>query len=154
MSNSKTGSTGWASKGNPIKPWESPKYEIPRPQRVIEKGARLLHCQESSKVFEGIHNQLKKCDHGYYVKIHIVTCISLYLSVYLYMFHYMNIHWKDWCWSWSSHTLAIWCKELTNRKRLWRWERLRAEGEVGNRGRDGWVASPIEQTWVWANSRR
>ena len=19
-----------------------------------------------------------------------------------------NIHWKDWCWSWNSHTLAIW----------------------------------------------
>ena len=25
-----------------------------------------------------------------------------------------NIHWKDWCWSWSSNTLAIWCKELTH----------------------------------------
>ena len=35
-----------------IKPWEIPKHEIPRPQRVIEKGARLLHCQEScSQVF-------------------------------------------------------------------------------------------------------
>ena len=21
------------------------------------------------------------------------------------------IHWKDWCWSWSSNTLATWCKE-------------------------------------------
>ena len=25
----------------------------------------------------------------------------------------LNIHWKDWCWSWSSNTLATWCKELT-----------------------------------------
>ena len=106
------------------------------------------------KFFEGIHNQLKKCDHRYYVKIYIVTCVSLCLSIYLYMFHYMNIHWKDWCWSWSSHTLAIWCEELTHRKRLWCWERLRAEGEAGNRGRDGWVASPIQRTWVWVNSRR
>ena len=32
--------------------------------------------------------------------------------------------------------------------------RLRAGGEVGNRGRDGWMASPIQWTWVWANSRR
>ena len=24
-----------------------------------------------------------------------------------------NIHWKDWCWSWSSNTLATWCEELT-----------------------------------------
>ena len=25
----------------------------------------------------------------------------------------LNIHWKDWCWSWNSSTLATWCKELT-----------------------------------------
>ena len=24
----------------------------------------------------------------------------------------LNIHWKDWCWSWSSSTLAIWYEEL------------------------------------------
>ena len=29
----------------------------------------------------------------------------------------LNIHWKDWCWSWSSNTLATWCKELTHWKR-------------------------------------
>ena len=28
----------------------------------------------------------------------------------------MNIHWKDWCWSWSSNTLATWCEELTHWK--------------------------------------
>ena len=33
-------------------------------------------------------------------------------------------------------------------------ERLRARGEVGNRGWDGWIASPTQWTWVWANSRR
>ena len=21
----------------------------------------------------------------------------------------LNIHWKDWCWSWSSNTLQLWC---------------------------------------------
>ena len=25
----------------------------------------------------------------------------------------LNIHWKDWCYSWCSNTLAIWCEELT-----------------------------------------
>ena len=25
----------------------------------------------------------------------------------------LNIHWKEWCWSWSSNTWATWCKELT-----------------------------------------
>ena len=24
----------------------------------------------------------------------------------------LNIHWKDWCWSWNSNTLATWCEEL------------------------------------------
>ena len=28
-------------------------------------------------------------------------------------------HWKDWCWSWSSNTLATWCEELTHWKRPW-----------------------------------
>ena len=37
----------------------------------------------------------------------------------------LNIHWKDWCWSWNSNILATWC-ELTPWKRLWCWERLRA----------------------------
>ena len=37
--------------------------------------------------------------------------------------------WKDWCWSWNSSTLAIWCKELTHLTRPWCWERLRAGGE-------------------------
>ena len=24
----------------------------------------------------------------------------------------LNIHCKDWCWSWNSNTLATWCEEL------------------------------------------
>ena len=26
----------------------------------------------------------------------------------------LNINWKDWCWSWSSNTLATWCEEPTH----------------------------------------
>ena len=56
------------------------------------------------------------------------------------------------CWSWSSNTLATWCKELTHWKRPWCGERLR-EGEEGdNRGWDGWLASQTQWTWVWVNS--
>ena len=33
----------------------------------------------------------------------------------------LNIHWKDWCWSWSSNTLVTWCKEPTHWKRSWFW---------------------------------
>ena len=65
----------------------------------------------------------------------------------------LNIHWKDWCWSWSSNTLATWCKELTHWKRLWYWERLRAGGEGGDRGWDGWMASPTQSTCARVNSR-
>ena len=46
----------------------------------------------------------------------------------------LNFHWKDWCWSWNSNTLATWCKELTPLKRPWFWERLKAGGEGDNRG--------------------
>ena len=33
----------------------------------------------------------------------------------------LNIHCKDWCWSWSSNTLATWCEEEepTHWKRPW-----------------------------------
>ena len=64
----------------------------------------------------------------------------------------LNIHWKDWCWSWSSNTLATWCRELTHLKRPWCWERLKAGGEGDNRGRDGWMPSLTQRTWVWVNS--
>ena len=66
-----------------------------------------------------------------------------------------NIHWKDWCWSWSSNTLATWCEEPAHweknknkNKKPWCWERLRATGEEGDRGWDGWMASPTQWTWV------
>ena len=47
------------------------------------------------------------------------------------------IHWKDWCWSWSSHTLATWCEEPTHWKRPLCWEWLKAGGEGGDRGYSG-----------------
>ena len=65
----------------------------------------------------------------------------------------LNIHWKDWCWSWNFDTLATWCEELTHLKRPWCWERLKVGGEGDDRGWDGWMASPIQQTWVWVSSR-
>ena len=43
--------------------------------------------------------------------------------------------------------------QMTNWKRSWCWERLRAREERGNRGWDGWMASPTQWTWVWVNSR-
>ena len=48
-------------------------------------------------------------------------------------------------------TLTTWCEELTHLKRPWCWERLRAGGEGDYRGWDGWMASPIQGTWVWVD---
>ena len=52
------------------------------------------------------------------------TCPSKRRSV-------LNIHWKDWCWSRNSNTLAIWCEELTHLKRL-------MLGKIEDRRRRGW----------------
>ena len=49
---------------------------------------------------------------------------------------------------------ATWCKELTDLKRPWCWERLKAGGEGDNRGWDGWIVSLTQWTWVWASSGR
>ena len=66
----------------------------------------------------------------------------------------LNIHWKDWYWSWSSNTLATWCEQLIHWKRSWYWERLEAKWEEGGRGWDGWMSSLTQWTWIWANARR
>ena len=73
------------------------------------------------------------------------TSLSLRRSV-------LGVHWKDWCWSWNSNTLATSGEELTHWKRPWCWEGLGAGGEGGHRGWDGWMASPTWRTWVWVNS--
>ena len=44
----------------------------------------------------------------------------------------LNIHWKDWCWSWNSTALATWCEEN------WLiWKDLDA-GKIEGRRRRGW----------------
>ena len=65
----------------------------------------------------------------------------------------LNIHWKYWCWSCSSDTLATWCKEPTLEKTpmLGKTEGKRRRG---GSGWDGWMTSLTQRTWVWANSGR
>ena len=64
----------------------------------------------------------------------------------------MDVHWKDWCWSWNSNILATWCEELMHLKRPWCWERLKSGGEGDDRGWSGWMTSLTQWTWVWVNS--
>ena len=64
----------------------------------------------------------------------------------------LNIHWKDWCWSWNSNTLATWCEEPNHWKRPWCWQRLKAGREGDDRGWNGCIASLTWWTWVWAST--
>ena len=55
-------------------------------------------------------------------------------------------------WSWSSNSLATWCKEMTHWKRPWCWKRLKAGGEGDDKGWEGWMASLTRWIWVWVGS--
>ena len=52
----------------------------------------------------------------------------------------------------DADAVATWCEELTHLKRPWCWERLKAGGEGGDRGWDGWMTSQTQWMWVWASS--
>ena len=57
----------------------------------------------------------------------------------------------------EAETPMLWPPDAKNwltGKRLWCWERLKAGGEGGNRGWDGWVESLTLWTWIGANSGR
>ena len=62
----------------------------------------------------------------------------------------VRFHWKEWCWSWNSSTLATSGEELIFGKD-WCWDGLAAGREWDNRGWDCWMASLTWWTWVWVN---
>ena len=50
----------------------------------------------------------------------------------------LNIHWKDWCWSWNSNTVATWCEVL---HLMWKTDSLEKTlmlGKIEGRRRRGW----------------
>ena len=52
---------------------------------------------------------------------------------------------------------VLWLPDVKSQltgKGPWCWERRKARGDGGNRGRDGWMALLIQRTWTWANSGR
>ena len=65
-----------------------------------------------------------------------------------------NIHWKDWCSSWSSKTLATWCEDLTHWKKPLMLGKIEGRSKKGHQRMDGWMASPMQWTWTWVNFRR
>ena len=60
-----------------------------------------------------------------------------YKSVFVFLFYFYCL-------------IYLWpINEFLN---YWCWKRLRARGEGGDRGWDGWMASRTRWTWVWAGS--
>ena len=64
-------------------------------------------------------------------------------------------HWKGWCWSWSSNTLATWYEEPTHWKNTKQNETLMLGKIEGRRRRRQqrmrWLVL-TQWTWVWTNS--
>ena len=54
----------------------------------------------------------------------------------------------------EAETPVLWAPGVKNwlMKRPWCWESLKAGGEGDDKRWDGWMASPIQWTWVWASS--
>ena len=68
----------------------------------------------------------------------------------------LTIHWKDWCWNWSSNTWATWCEQLTHLQRPWCWERLKAGGRRGwqrMRWLDGITDLNLDKLWEMVKDR-
>ena len=67
------------------------------------------------------------------LSVHLLMSMSEAFSVpfnTLIKLCYTKAHWKDWCQSWNSNTLATWCEELTFEKTL-------MLGGIGGRRRRG-----------------
>ena len=57
----------------------------------------------------------------------------------------LNTHWKNWCWTWSFNTWAIWWEELKHWKRPCWWETLKAGGEGDNIEWDSWIDMSLSE---------
>ena len=67
----------------------------------------------------------------------------------------LNIHQKDWCWSWRSNTLVTGCKELISvLENTLMLGKIEGKREGGSRGWDGWIASLTQWTRIRANCGR
>ena len=111
--------------------------------RKQEDANKIINEREGIKINI---TEIQRIKTDYYEQLYINKLSSLEKNV-------LGVHWKDWCWSWNSNTLATWNEELTHWKRPWCWERLRTGGKGDNREWDGWMASPTRWTWVRVDSR-
>ena len=153
---------------------------VPKSLQMMTEALKLRHLLLGRKAKTNLDNVLKSRDNKLLTKFCIVK--ALFFPVFMYKWESWTIkkaecHWiyafELCCWKrllrvpWTARrsnqsiikevnpvTLATWCEEQIHWKRLWCWKRLKAGGEVGNRGWDGWMALLIQWTWIWASSRR
>ena len=68
---------------------------------------------------------------------------------------FLNIHWRDWYWSWNTNTLATWWEELTHWKKKKKKKTLMLE-IIGGRRRRGRqrmrLLDGITDSMVWVDS--
>ena len=82
----------------------------------------------------------------------------------------LNTDRKDWCWSWSSSSHLMWtggcstCSTCSNvppvpmnfssLEKFLMLEKIKRRRRRGWKRMNHWMASPMQWTWTWANSRR
>ena len=88
---------------------------------------------------------------------HNWACITLLMSPNVSLKHnFLSAIFRRWK-KFNLSQNMVPCKHYSQNspaQRPWCWERLRAGGQGSNRAWDGWMASPTQWTWVWANSGR
>ena len=63
----------------------------------------------------------------------------------------LNMHWKDWCWRWSSNTLATWVKSRLIGKDLDAGKDRRQEEKGTTKVEIVEWHHGLQWTWVWAS---
>ena len=114
-----------------------------------------VHLSSLRADIEEICKDLKRC-HSFNFFFFVLENIIIFHKILYYICQNVKLVitiLSGLIWSWSSNILATWYEELTHWKRPWCWKRLKAGGEGGDRGWDGWMASLTQWTWVWVNSR-
>ena len=61
----------------------------------------------------------------------------------------LNVHWKDWSWSWSSNMLAMWRTDSLEKTLML--GKIEGRRRRGRQRWDDWMASLTQWTWVWAS---
>ena len=65
---------------------------------------------------------------------------------------------QPWIFTWRADAEAeapvFWSSDVNSLEKSLMLAKIEARGEQGIRGWDGWMASPMQWTWTWANSRR